>query len=101
MLNGRQPVSMPRMKRDIESVIRYPASRIHTANSIPNAQCTQIERNVLGENGKIFWIIFILNVIPKLKQGSIVDMKSIGFSVANVEHKKEEGRSPPQSLGTA
>jgi hypothetical protein len=47
------------------------------------------------------WIILIFNVVAKLKQGLIVNMKSIGFGVADVFHAKKRGAVAPLNSGTA
>jgi hypothetical protein len=101
MLDGRQPIYMPRVKRDIESFVCYPASRIHPAYSVTNTDGAQIERNVLCENRRILWIVLIFDVVAKLKQGLIVNMKSIGFRVADVFHAKKRGAVAPLNSGTA
>lgn len=90
---------MPRVKRDIEPLICYSASRIHSTDSVPNPHRRDIERNVLRLLRRISWIILILCVVSKLKQGSIVSMKFAGLCVAYIEHKKGGGRSLPQFLG--
>lgn len=90
---------MSRMKRDIEALICYPASRIHSANSISDTQRRVVERNVLRLLWRVAWIILILYVVSKLEQGSIVDMKLASLFIADVKHKKGRGRSLPQSLG--
>lgn len=97
--NSGEPIDMPRVKRDVEPLICYSASCIHSANSVPDPHRRDIERDVLCLLWWITWIILILCVVSKLKQGSIVSVKFAGFSVADVKHKKGRGRSLPQFLG--
>jgi len=97
--NSGEPIAMPRVKRNAEPLICYSASRIHSTDSVPNPQRRDIERNVFRPLRRISWIILILCVVSKLKQGSIVSMKFAVLCVADVSHKRGGGRSLPQFLG--
>lgn len=58
---------MSGMERDIKTLICYPASRIHSANSISDTQRRVVERDVLRLLWRVSWIVLILYEVSKLK----------------------------------